>query len=516
MLGFNALATQPLADDGVGSSVAYANASASLTQANNAISSTGRVRVAANATNTEVSDSIASTATVAVRGNSTLAQASQTGTSGGQALVDADLAPGLQVDNSLTSSGRVALRGTASNTEAADTTASSVRVAVRGTATFTQPANTISASADAIVSGNYAQTQASNTFTSTGTNRVSANANITTQNALASTGTIAIRGSLSQAQEAQTSTSEVDNFVQGNQTTAQASNTLAATGKLPVAGSVSQAELNDTTTSSVRVEIKGSVTATQENQLGSNGRVFVRGNATFTQASNTFSATAKGRVSARLNITQENNGFSMKEPVQVFLPSWTQWAKTKDKNKPKAPKLPDPVQRGELVIDEAVLQQMEIERINALVMKGKQEAAERVEKMREEYWVAKPDRKLNTIKAKVIEVPPEPEPPARPSFVLAAAAPKAEAPQASTRQSASLNRFAPREEIAAPTKRRQIVSMFREQPKPKPIDPVRGSITPRVLGARLMPEPQMSKTKTIVLRRQHPMSSNRNHTAAAG
>jgi hypothetical protein len=49
--------------------------------------------------------------------------------------------------------------------------------------------------------------------------------------------------------------------------------------------------------------------------------------------------------------------------------------------------------------------------------------------------------------------------------------------------------------------RTKVVSLFREQPKPALVEPVRGSITLRALGPRYLPEPEIRKARTISLRR---------------
>jgi hypothetical protein len=78
----------------------------------------------------------------------------------------------------------------------------------------------------------------------------------------------------------------------------------------------------------------------------------------------------------------------------VAAPSYSYWRKTKDKNKPTAPKLPDPVQPGEVVIDDAVIRQTEEERLAALVFQAKQDALRRLEEMRARDIEKKPSRKV--------------------------------------------------------------------------------------------------------------------------
>jgi hypothetical protein len=96
------------------------------------------------------------------------------------------------------------------------------------------------------------------------------------------------------------------------------------------------------------------------------------------------------------------------ETTTVFAPSYSYWLKTKNRNKPKAPKLPGPMHPGEVVIDEAVLRQMaeekharakktaleriEAARLAARFIKEQREALRRLEKERRAPEVLKAKR----------------------------------------------------------------------------------------------------------------------------
>jgi hypothetical protein len=144
----------------------------------------------------------------------------------------------------------------------------------------------------------------------------------------------------------------------------------------------------------------------------------------------------------------------------VAAPSYSHWLKTKNKHKPQAPKLPEPMHAGEVVIDEAVIRQMEEERLAALVLEQKKAALERIDDLRAYAPAEKRPTKSVTIDPRrfdVVETTPE--------------------------------------------IRTRVINLFRP-PEPEPlVEPVRGSITLRALGPRRMPEPEIRKAKTISLRR---------------
>lgn len=70
------------------------------------------------------------------------------------------------------------------------------------------------------------------------------------------------------------------------------------------------------------------------------------------------------------------------EPEYVAPSGYPAWAKNKKRKWP-TPRLPDPVNAGEVVIDEAVLRQMEEERLAALMIQKKAEALQRMEDLRD-------------------------------------------------------------------------------------------------------------------------------------
>ena len=124
------------------------------------------------------------------------------------------------------------------------------------------------------------------------------------------------------------------------------------------------------------------------------------------------------------------------------------------------PKLPPPVQPGEVVIDEAVLRQIEEERLAALVIQKKAEASARIDEMRASTFV--PERGTRTMKLN---------------------------PQ----------RFDVLE--TSPAIRTRVITLFCP-PEPEPLkEPVRGSITLRALGPRNLPKPRITYADRISIRR---------------
>jgi len=124
------------------------------------------------------------------------------------------------------------------------------------------------------------------------------------------------------------------------------------------------------------------------------------------------------------------------------------------------PKLPPPVQPGEVVIDEAVLRQIEEERLAALVIQKKAEASARIDEMRSSTLV--PERGTKTIKLD----------PYRFDVV----------------------------ETSEPI-RRKVITLFREQPEPAPTELVPNYRPVRALGPRNLPKPRITYADRIAIRR---------------
>jgi hypothetical protein len=205
-------------------------------------------------------------------------------------------------------------------------------------------------------------------------------------------------------------------------------------------------------------------------------------------------------VSVALAATEQPDraAFSDFEPF-VVAPSYGYWLKTKNRNKPQAPKLPEPMHAGEVVIDEAVIRQMEEERLAAFVLEQKKAALERIDDLRAYAPAEKKPTRAARLGRKT-----EPEETARRFTTLKREATEP-APQVKTRSTIDLNRFDVIE--TTPEVRARVINLFRP-PEPEPLtEPVKGSVTVRTLGPRRAPEPEIRKARTISLRR-----SNGRHT----
>ena len=142
----------------------------------------------------------------------------------------------------------------------------------------------------------------------------------------------------------------------------------------------------------------------------------------------------------------------------VAAPSYSYWRKTRDKNKTIAPKLPDPVTPGKVVIDEAVLRQMERERRAALVLKAKRDALQRIDELRAHSPADLRSKRTVPVHPRLSKVEGKPETRAR------------------------------------------IISLL-PRPEPEPLNDMAPNYTKlRALGPRHLPLPQIAKAKTILLR----------------
>lgn len=143
------------------------------------------------------------------------------------------------------------------------------------------------------------------------------------------------------------------------------------------------------------------------------------------------------------------------EPEYVAPSGYPAWAKNK-KRKWSTPALPEPVQAGEIIVDEAVLRQMEEERLAALVIQKKAEALQRVENLRDA--AALRQGRLNyKYRFDVVET--------------------------------------------SPGVRRRVLTLLREQQPPPAKETVPNFTTLGALGPRNLPEPEIRKARTISLRR---------------
>ena len=241
----------------------------------------------------------------------------------------------------------------------------------------------------------------------------------------------------------------------------QDANTVSATGEVRTnTGVVNVEQAGDSLSATGAVQIKATSSAQEsDSTLVAVGRVLAAGSLSATEADDTVVATINKPINGEATGTQDDNTLSTVEPYFV-APSYGHWVKKQNAKKPKAPQLPPPVQPGEVVIDEAVLRQMEEERLAALVLQKKTEALERVEELR---TYAPADRRPT----RSITIDPR-------RFDIVEAAPEI---------------------------RTRVINLFRPPP-PAPLkEPVRGSITLRALGPRHLPQPEIRKARTISLRR---------------
>jgi hypothetical protein len=250
--------------------------------------------------------------------------------------------------------------------------------------------------------------------------------------------------------------------VNGALTRKQDDNTLAATGEVRAnRGTLNAEQESDSLSATGTVQVKAELSAQEsDDTLAATTGVRVAGSLSATAEDDTVVATINKPLNGEANVTQGDNTLSTVEPYFV-APSYGHWVKKQNRKKPQAPKLPDPVQAGEIVIDEAVLRQMEEERLAALVLQKKTEALGTTELLRATVPVT-----------------------------------EGRATRSITLRDNTFDRV-----DTTPDVRRAVVTLFRPPQKPALVDPVRGSITLRALGPRHMPEPDIRRSKTISRRR---------------
>ena len=129
---------------------------------------------------------------------------------------------------------------------------------------------------------------------------------------------------------------------------------------------------------------------------------------------------------------------------------------TRRRNKKNAPTLPPPLQAGEVIVDEAVLRQIEEERLAALVIQKKAEALQRIESLRDAI-AEREGRIAHKYRFDVVET--------------------------------------------APGIRRRVLTLLREQQPEPATATVPNARKLGSLGPRNLPAPELRKARTISLRR---------------
>lgn len=291
-----------------------------------------------------------------------------------------------------------------------------------------------------------------------------------TLSALSSSGAVA---TLTATQDSNTISADAAVALVANGSFTQAANTISADAAVAVAANSSLNQDANTISAEADAIIFANASLTQAaNSISASGIVFdttVNLNGDITQADNTLSSLVAVDVTADLDITQSDQ-ISV-TPVYVVAPGYSHWKKTQDKKKPQAPKLPEPAQRGELVVDEEVLRQAEIDRIAAEVLQKKQDALVKVEENREQAWA----KGVTSIDGSV-------------SY----SGDKRAARRLGERIS---------EAPANESDRHRVVRLLGERPPPPAVEPVALPRVTRALGARNLPAPEMRLTKSITLRR---------------
>lgn len=245
--------------------------------------------------------------------------------------------------------------------------------------------------------------------------------------------------------------------------------------------------------------VSGDLNATQTGDtVSASGAVGVAADAVLTQAGDTVSAAAAVGVisSASLAVTQDGQTVAAiaSQPLFVAAPSYGYWLKTQERKKPKPPRLPEPMHPTDVVIDEAVLRQMEEERLAALVLKAKQDALRRVEELRAYEFEKKPSRLIG-LGREVAD-----QKPVAPARLIRLERREQPEPEQSVRRTVTLAREADPVETS-PEIRRRVISLFRS-PETEPLKELVPNYNKlRVMGPRRLPSPEIAKAKTISLRR---------------
>lgn len=316
------------------------------------------------------------------------------------------------------------------------------------------------------VNASASMTQAGSTVSSAGAVLVAGSASIAEGSDSASaSGAVRVQGSVSATQGGDVLSATSGSGIIATAAITQGGNSVSATGAAQVNAALNVTLAADTLSAAGTVHVKAVLSASQAGDIVSaSGAIstagIASGTASLSQDAQTVSASAAVRVVGTVNLTQDGDTSSVPAEPFVVAPSYGAWARRPNKKKPRASQLPKPVQAGESVIDEAVLRQMEQERLAALVLQRKTEALERVDDLRTYAPAEKRPTRLVTIQPRrfdVVEV--------------------------------------------TPGIRTRVINLFRPPPPPPLKAPVPVTKTLNGLAPRKPPQPDIAKTRTISLRR---------------
>lgn len=140
---------------------------ASITEANDTLSSTAALAITGTASTTEANDTLSSTAALAIKGAASITEANDT-LSATAALAIKGAESTTEADDTLSSAGVLAIKGQAAITEANDSLSSTGTLAINGTASIIEANDALTATGTLAIKGSEGATEADDVLTATG------------------------------------------------------------------------------------------------------------------------------------------------------------------------------------------------------------------------------------------------------------------------------------------------------------------------------------------------------------
>lgn len=220
-----------------------------------------------------------------------------------------------EADDTLSSAGKLAIKGTLAVTESGDTLSSTATLAIKGTLAVTEAGDTLSSTGALAIKGTLSVTEAGDTLSATGgASPIIGTLSVTEANdTLSSTAKLSIAGTLSVTEAGDTLLSSAVLAIKGTLNVVEADDTLSAIGSGVgvITGSLFVIEQDDTLFSTTLMGKFGSADIYEEGDtLSSAGKVQIKGTASITEGDDTLSSQGKLSIKGTFSVTEENDTLS--------------------------------------------------------------------------------------------------------------------------------------------------------------------------------------------------------------
>jgi hypothetical protein len=299
--GFQQISTHLVEQDDTISSTAVlingVTANASITEANDTISSVAHNPIVGLVSNSEASDSVSSTATIQIKAVVTITEANDTA---GSASV-------------------LPIKGAESNAEADDTISSTAILLLKAASTVTEANDTSTSTAVITIKANASNTEANDSISSTSVLPNKAASAVTeTDDSISSTSVLPIKAVAIVTEADDIESSVAHNPIVGTASDTEADDAISFTGVLPIKATSGVTEANDTVSSTSTILIKAAASITEANDsIASTAILPILAVSNNTEANDSISSTSSAPVLAVLNSVEANDSVNFASVITL-------------------------------------------------------------------------------------------------------------------------------------------------------------------------------------------------------